>query len=49
MVEELGKDHVLIVRDAAHVHRLFGGQGMNSSAQDLFNLVWKLASVALCL
>ncbi|KAJ6512891.1 monooxygenase [Mycena sanguinolenta] len=47
MVEELRKDRVLVVGDAAHVHSLFGGQGMNSSVQDSFNLGWKLASVTL--
>ncbi|KAK7062192.1 FAD-binding-3 domain-containing protein [Favolaschia claudopus] len=47
MVEEVGKDRVFIVGDAAHVHSLFGGQGMNSSVQDSFNLAWKLASVVL--
>ncbi|KAJ6581894.1 hypothetical protein B0H19DRAFT_1061390 [Mycena capillaripes] len=33
--------------DAAHVHSLVGGQGMNSSVQDSFNVGWKLASVVL--
>ncbi|KAJ7656363.1 FAD binding domain-containing protein [Mycena polygramma] len=47
MVEELQKERVFLVGDAAHVHSLVGGQGMNSSVQDSFNLGWKLASVAL--
>lgn len=31
--------------DAAHVHSLLGGQGMNTGIQDAFNLAWKLALV----
>ncbi|KAI6003389.1 hypothetical protein EDC04DRAFT_3146961 [Pisolithus marmoratus] len=31
--------------DAAHVHSPVGGQGMNSSVQDAFNLAWKIALV----
>ncbi|KAJ7583472.1 monooxygenase [Mycena floridula] len=45
MVDELRKDNVFLVGDAAHVHSLFGGQGMNSSVQDSFNLGWKLTQV----
>lgn len=32
--------------DAAHVHSLLGGQGMNTGIQDAYNLGWKLAAVA---
>ncbi|KAA1479244.1 monooxygenase [Dentipellis sp. KUC8613] len=34
---------VFIAGDAAHVHSATGGQGMNSSVMDAFNLGWKLA------
>ncbi|KAI5116216.1 hypothetical protein M0805_006767 [Coniferiporia weirii] len=36
---------VFIIGDAAHAHSPAGGQGMNSSVQDAFNLAWKLALV----
>ncbi|KAH7913166.1 FAD binding domain-containing protein [Hygrophoropsis aurantiaca] len=45
MVGTLGKGRVFIAGDAAHVHSPTGGQGLNSSAQDSFNLAWKLALV----
>ena len=36
---------VFIAGDAAHEHVPLGGQGMNTSIQDAFNLAWKLAYV----
>jgi 3-(3-hydroxy-phenyl)propionate hydroxylase len=36
---------VFIAGDAAHEHVPIGGQGMNTSIQDAFNLAWKLAYV----
>ena len=36
---------VFIIGDAAHVHPPTGGQGLNTSVQDGYNLGWKLASV----
>jgi hypothetical protein len=36
---------VLLVGDAAHIHPPTGGQGLNTSVQDSYNLGWKLAAV----
>ncbi|POF61161.1 Pentachlorophenol 4-monooxygenase [Novacetimonas maltaceti] len=36
---------IFIAGDAAHVHPPTGGQGLNTSVQDAYNLGWKLASV----
>ncbi|WP_373310973.1 FAD-dependent monooxygenase [Streptomyces alanosinicus] len=36
---------VLLAGDAAHVHSPAGGQGMNTSVQDAYNLGWKLGAV----
>jgi 2-polyprenyl-6-methoxyphenol hydroxylase-like FAD-dependent oxidoreductase len=37
---------VFIAGDAAHIHPPTGGQGLNTSVQDAWNLGWKLAAVA---
>ncbi|KAL5507680.1 hypothetical protein ACEPAH_5298 [Sanghuangporus vaninii] len=42
IAEHFGDGRVFIVGDAAHVHPPSGGQGLNSSIQDSFNLAWKL-------
>jgi 2-polyprenyl-6-methoxyphenol hydroxylase-like FAD-dependent oxidoreductase len=37
---------VFLAGDAAHIHPPTGGQGLNTSIQDSYNLGWKLAAVA---
>ncbi|OWV71127.1 2-polyprenyl-6-methoxyphenol hydroxylase [Rhizobium sp. R634] len=37
---------MFLVGDAAHTHPPTGGQGLNTSVQDAYNLGWKLAAVA---
>ncbi|WP_327317423.1 FAD-dependent monooxygenase [Streptomyces sp. NBC_01235] len=36
---------ILLAGDAAHVHSPAGGQGLNTSVQDAYNLGWKLGAV----
>ena len=36
---------VFLTGDAAHIHPPTGGQGLNTSVQDAYNLAWKLAAV----
>ncbi|KAI0724734.1 monooxygenase [Fomitopsis betulina] len=45
VVDKFSEGRVFLVGDAAHVHAPRGGQGLNSSVQDAFNLGWKLALV----
>lgn len=37
-------DRVFLAGDAAHIHPPTGGQGLNTSIQDAWNLGWKLAA-----
>ncbi|KAI0659090.1 FAD binding domain-containing protein [Cubamyces menziesii] len=45
MVNKFYSGRAFIVGDAAHVHSPTGGQGLNTSVQDSFNLAWKIALV----
>ncbi|MFD9503175.1 FAD-dependent monooxygenase [Streptomyces sp. NPDC060035] len=45
MVDRYRVGRVLLAGDAAHVHAVAGGLGMNTGIQDAFNLGWKLAQV----
>ncbi|RYZ53035.1 MAG: 2-polyprenyl-6-methoxyphenol hydroxylase [Proteobacteria bacterium] len=45
LAEHYRQGRVFICGDAAHVHPPTGGQGLNTSLQDAYNLGWKLASV----
>ncbi|KAI0746878.1 FAD binding domain-containing protein [Daedaleopsis nitida] len=45
MVNKLSQGRAFVAGDAAHVHSPTGGQGLNTSVQDSFNLSWKLALV----
>lgn len=46
LVPRYRQDRVFLAGDAAHVHSLLAGQGMNTGIQDAHNLAWKLAQVA---
>jgi 2-polyprenyl-6-methoxyphenol hydroxylase-like FAD-dependent oxidoreductase len=45
MVDRFRVGRVFLAGDAAHVHAPTGGQGMNTSVQDAYNLGWKLGAV----
>ncbi|WP_174412526.1 FAD-dependent monooxygenase [Nocardia tenerifensis] len=45
MVDQFRVGRVFLAGDAAHVHSSAGGQGLNTSVQDAYNLGWKLAAV----
>lgn len=41
-VSKLRDGRIFVAGDAAHIHSPFGGQGMNTGLQDVWNLAWKL-------
>ncbi|WP_433548934.1 FAD-dependent monooxygenase [Streptomyces sp. CA-294286] len=45
MADRYRAGRVLLAGDAAHVHPVAGGLGMNTGIQDAYNLGWKLAAV----
>lgn len=45
LADRYREDRVFIAGDAAHIHPPTGGEGLNTSVQDAYNLGWKLASV----
>ncbi|KIY53608.1 hypothetical protein FISHEDRAFT_32989, partial [Fistulina hepatica ATCC 64428] len=45
MVNDFRMNRVFVAGDAAHAHSPTGGQGLNSSVQDAYNLAWKLVLV----
>lgn len=45
LAEHYRLGRVFLAGDAAHVHPPTGGQGLNTSVQDSYNLGWKLAAV----
>jgi hypothetical protein len=45
MADHFRSGRVFIAGDAAHVHSIAGGLGMNTGIQDAYNLGWKLAQV----
>ncbi|MEU7132568.1 FAD-dependent monooxygenase [Streptomyces sp. NPDC046261] len=45
MADRFRVGRVFLAGDAAHVHSIAGGLGMNTGIQDAFNLGWKLAFV----
>ncbi|MEU8434977.1 FAD-dependent monooxygenase [Streptomyces sp. NPDC029216] len=45
MADRFREGRIFLIGDAAHVHSPAGGQGLNTSVQDAYNLGWKLAAV----
>lgn len=45
LAERYRMGRAFLVGDAAHTHPPTGGQGLNTSVQDAYNLGWKLAAV----
>lgn len=45
IVPKMRDGNVFLLGDAAHIHSPVGGQGLNTSVHDAFNLAWKIALV----
>ncbi|MCB5167527.1 FAD-dependent monooxygenase [Streptomyces bambusae] len=45
MADRFRDGRIFLAGDSAHVHSPAGGQGLNTSIQDAYNLGWKLAAV----
>ncbi|WP_445515087.1 FAD-dependent monooxygenase [Streptomyces sp. NEAU-174] len=45
MADRFRADRIFLIGDAAHIHSPAGGQGLNTSVQDAYNLGWKLGQV----
>ncbi|MFK4104994.1 FAD-dependent oxidoreductase [Streptomyces sp. NPDC019531] len=45
LADRFASGRVFLAGDAAHVHSPAGGQGLNTSVQDAYNLGWKLGAV----
>src|SRR5262245_21348046 len=45
LADQFRVGRVFLAGDAAHIHPPTGGQGLNTSVQDSYNLGWKLAAV----
>ncbi|KAJ5483601.1 MonooxygenaseFAD-binding [Penicillium desertorum] len=41
-----GEGRIILAGDAAHVHAVNGGQGLNTGIADAFNLIWRIAFAA---
>ncbi|KAI9737020.1 MAG: hypothetical protein M1834_000609 [Cirrosporium novae-zelandiae] len=42
-ISQSGEGRIFLAGDAAHVHSVNGGQGLNTGVADAFGLVWRLA------
>ncbi|WP_406146436.1 FAD-dependent monooxygenase [Streptomyces sp. NBC_01012] len=47
LADRFRSGRVFLAGDAAHIHSPAGGQGLNTSVQDAYNLGWKLGQVLL--
>ena len=45
LADRYNDGRAFLIGDAAHIHPPTGGQGLNTSVQDAYNLGWKLAAV----
>ncbi|MBP8539665.1 FAD-dependent monooxygenase, partial [Streptomyces sp. MK37H] len=45
MADRFRAGRIFLIGDAAHIHSPAGGQGLNTSVQDAYNLGWKLGQV----